>query len=109
MHDKVNHTGKEYVRYESGGCISTKTVEGYFAVLKRGVDGFYHHVSKGRPNRYLSEFDFRYNSREVSDAERRDLAIRWVGGKRLKYRESAGRLRRRKWKSDEARARISHH
>lgn len=87
-HDKVNHTAKEYVRYENGICISTNTVEGYFATLKRGIDGVYHHVGKGHLNRYLAEFDFRYNSREVSDSERRDLAIKQVGGKRLKYRDS---------------------
>jgi transposase-like protein len=89
-HDKVNHMVKEYVRYENGVCITTNTVEGYFATLKRGIDGVYHHVSKRHLNRYLSEFDFRYNAREVSDVERRDLAIKQVGGKRLKYRDSSG-------------------
>jgi transposase-like protein len=91
-HDKVNHTAKEYVRYENGVCITTNAVEGYFATLKRGIDGVYHHVGRQHLNRYLSEFDFRYNSREVSDVERRDLAIKQVGGKRLKYRDSSGSL-----------------
>jgi hypothetical protein len=89
-HDKVNHTAKEDVRYENGVCITTNTVEGYFATLKRGIDGVYHHVGRQHLNRYLSEFDFRYNSRDVSDVERRDLAIKQVGGKRLKYRDSCG-------------------
>jgi hypothetical protein len=91
-HDKVDHTAKEYVRYENGVFITTNTGEGYFVTLKRGIDGVYHHVSKRHPNRHLSEFDFRYNSRQVSDAERRDLAIKQVGGKRLKYRDSSGSL-----------------
>jgi transposase-like protein len=90
-HDKVNHTAKEYVRYENGVCISTNTVEGYFATLKRGIDGVYHHVGRQHLHRYLSEFDFRYNAREVSDVERRDLAIKQVGGKRLMYRDSCGK------------------
>lgn len=60
----------------------------YFATLKLGIDGIYHHVGRKHLNRYLAEFDFRYNSREVSDVERRDLAIKRVGGKRLKYRDS---------------------
>jgi transposase-like protein len=89
-HDKVNHSAKEYVRYENGVCITTNAVEGYFATLKRGIDGVYHHVGRGHLNRYLAEFDFRYNSRDVSDSERRDLAIKQVGGKRLKYRDSRG-------------------
>lgn len=90
-HDKVNHTAKEYVRYENGVCISTNTVEGYFATLKRGIDGVYHHVSKTHLNRYLSEFDFRYNHRDVSDTERAEMAVRSSEGKRLKYRDSCGK------------------
>lgn len=89
-HDKVNHTAKEYVRYENGVCITTNTVEGYFATLKRGIDGIYHHVGRQHLNRYLCEFDFRYNSRDVSDAERAQLAIKGVEGKRLMYRDSCG-------------------
>jgi transposase-like protein len=87
-HDKVNHAAKEYVRYENGVCISTNTVESYFALLKRGVHGVYHHVGRQHLNRYLSEFDFRYNAREVSDSERAQLAIKGVDGKRLTYRDS---------------------
>jgi hypothetical protein len=90
-HDTVNHTAKEYVRYENGVCISTNTVEGYFATLKRGIDGVYHHVGRQHLNRYLTEFDFRYNSRDVSDAERAQLALKGVDGKRLTYRDSCKR------------------
>lgn len=89
-HDKVNHTAKEYVRYENGVCITTNTVEGYFSILKRGIDGVYHHVGKQHLNRYLSEFDFRYNNRTVSDSERTEKAVRSSEGKRLKYRDSCG-------------------
>jgi transposase-like protein len=89
-HDQVNHTQKEYVRYENGLCITTNAVEGYFATLKRGINGVYHHVGKQHLHRYLSEFDFRYNARGVSDVERRDLAIAGAGGKRLMYRDSCG-------------------
>lgn len=87
-HDKVNHTAKEYVRYEKGVCITTNTVEGYFATLKRGINGVYHHVGKQHLHRYLSEFDFRYNARWVSDGNRTALAIKGTEGKRLMYRDS---------------------
>jgi len=90
-HDQVNHTEKEYVRYENGLCITTNAVEGFFANLKRGINGVYHHVGKHHLHRYLAEFDFRYNSREVSDVERRDMAIAQTSGKRLKYRDSCGK------------------
>jgi transposase-like protein len=90
-HSKVNHTAQEYVRKENGVKISTNAVEGYFANLRRGIDGVYHHVGKHHLHRYLSEFDFRYNSREVTDAERARLALKQVEGKRLMLRDSRGR------------------
>jgi transposase-like protein len=89
-HDKVNHGAGEYVRYEDGVCITTNTVEGYFANLKRGIDGVYHHVGRQHLHRYLSEFDFRYNARKITDSERTKLAIDGVKGKRLMYRDSCG-------------------
>jgi transposase-like protein len=87
-HDQVNHTAKEYVRYEDGLCITTNAIEGYFATLKRGINGVYHHVGKQHLHRYLSEFDFRYNAREVTDGERTVLALKGTGGKRLMLRNS---------------------
>jgi len=87
-HDRVNHTVKEYVRYENGLCITTNAVEGYFANLKRGINGVYHFVGKQHLHRYLTEFDFRYNSRELKDGERTVMAIKQTGGKRLMLRDS---------------------
>jgi transposase-like protein len=87
-HDQVNHSAGEYVRRENGVLISTNTIEGYFSILKRGINGVYHHVGKQHLHRYLSEFDFRYNARKVKDAERTVLAIKGVGGKRLMLRDS---------------------
>lgn len=91
-HDRVNHTVKEYVRYENGLCITTNAVEGYFANLKRGINGVYHFVGKQHLHRYLSEFDFRYNSREMKDGERTVMAIKQTGGKRLMLRDSRERF-----------------
>lgn len=68
--------------------ISTNTIEGCFSILKCGINGIYHHAGKQHLHRYLSEFDFRYNSRHVKDGERWLLAIRRVAGKRLTYRYS---------------------
>lgn len=82
-HGRVNHKKGEYSR----GDTTTNTVEGFFSLLKRGIRGVYHHVGEGHLHRYLSEFDFRYNARKVSDADRTDLAIAGFEGKRLKYRD----------------------
>jgi transposase-like protein len=88
-HSQVNHTEKEYVRYEDGLCITTNSIEGYFATLKRGINGVYHHVGKQHLHRYLSEFDFRYNSRKEKDGDRTLLALKSTGGKRLMLRDSS--------------------
>ena len=87
-HDTVNHSAGEYSRRENGVTITTNAVEGYFANLKRGINGVYHHVGKQHLHRYLSEFDFRYNARKIKDGERTLLAIKGVDGKRLKLRDS---------------------
>jgi transposase-like protein len=82
-HETVDHNF-EYVR----GDAHTNTAESYFAILKRGVNGTYHHVSEAHLPRYLAEFDFRYNNRAgmgVSDAERTRLALAGTVGKRLTY------------------------
>src|SRR3989344_6035133 len=71
-HSVVKHSKKEYVR----GNAHTNTVEGYFSLLKRGLIGTYHHVGAQHLQRYVSEFDFRYNNREITDAERADNALR---------------------------------
>jgi transposase-like protein len=87
-HDKVNHSAGEYVRYEDGVCISTNTIEGYFSILKRGINGVYHQVGKRHLHRYLAEFDFRYNTRKEKDGDRTLMALDQVEGKRLMLRDS---------------------
>jgi transposase-like protein len=52
-HETVNHID-EYVR----GDVHTNTAENYFSILKRGINGVYHHVSEAHLDRYLAEFDF---------------------------------------------------
>ena len=90
-HDQVNHNAKEYVRYEDGICITTNAIEGYFATLKRGINGVYHHVGQQHLHRYLSEFDFRHNSRKEKDGDRTLLAIKGADGRRLMLRDSIGK------------------
>lgn len=87
-HGTVNHSIDEYVR---GNFLDhTNTVEGYFSILKRGINGTYQHVSEAHLKRYLGEFDFRYNFRSISDAERALIAVKGIEGKRLTYRRVNG-------------------
>lgn len=88
QHDQVNHTAKEYARYEQGTLISTNRVEGFFGTLKRGINGVYHHVGKQHLHRYLSEFDFRYNTRQMKDGERTAQVLDRVTGKRLMLKQT---------------------
>jgi transposase-like protein len=85
-HDFVTHSKGEYVR--KGSDVHSNTIEGVFSLLKRGVMGTFHSISKKHLPNYLNEFEFRYNTRKVNDAERVSRAIKQVEGKRLKYRES---------------------
>lgn len=81
-HRVVNHGDKEYVR----GDVYTNTAESSFALLKRGIVGIYHAVSKEHLHRYVSEFDFRWNTRKMNDGDRTVAAIQGASGKRLPYR-----------------------
>jgi len=85
-HGKVNHSASEYVT--TGGFKHSNTVENFFSIFKRGVIGTYHHMSEAHLARYTAEFDFRYNTRKVNDAERADAALLGAAGKRLTYRRA---------------------
>lgn len=89
-HSTIRNPWKICARKEGDVLISTNTIEGYFSILKRGINGVYHHVGKQHLHRYLNEFDFRYNSRNFTDGDRSLLAIRKVTGERLKYWDSSG-------------------
>jgi transposase-like protein len=78
-HKSINHSMGQY----ADGDISTNTVESYFALLKRGVHGTFHHISKKHLHRYCDEFACRWNNREVSDGERTVAVIRGIEGKSL--------------------------
>lgn len=83
-HSSVNHSAREYVT--GGGYKHSNTAENFFSIFKRGVIGVYHHMSEAHLGRYCAEFDFRYNTREMTDGERAALALKGGVGKRLTYR-----------------------
>jgi hypothetical protein len=84
-HGSVNHSAKEYVR---GVFHHTNTAENFFSIFKRGVIGTYHHMSEAHMGRYCAEFDFRYNTRAITDAERTVEVLKGIVGKRLTYRRT---------------------
>jgi transposase-like protein len=82
-HSSVDHSAEEYVRL--GGFAHTNTVESHFALFKRGVYGTF--ISEAHLHRYLAEFDFRANTRDLSDGERTAALLAGAKGKRLLYRQ----------------------
>ena len=84
-HSVVNRSAKEYVT--TGGFKHSNTAENFFSIFKRGVIGTYHHLSEAHLARYCKEFDFRYNTRKITDAEHSVIAIKAARGKRLMYRQ----------------------
>lgn len=87
-HNRVHHTRGEYV---SKSGATTNNVENFFSVFKRGMRGVYQHCSEKHLQRYLDEFDFRYNHRAalgVDDVTRAIAAVKGAEGKRLLYRVS---------------------
>ena len=82
-HHTVCHSEGEYAR----GRVHSNSVEGFFSIVKRGLHGIYHSVSKQHLHRYMAEFEFRYNHRDIEDGDRVIAAIQGANGKRLRYSE----------------------
>lgn len=83
-HYTVTHSRHQYVHPQTGA--HSNSIEGYFGIFKRGMKGVYQHCAEKHLQSYLNEFDFRYNTRKISDAERAELALKGSAGKRLTYR-----------------------
>ena len=92
-HHVVNHSVQEYYRMNKDGTEAhTNTAESFFSLVKRGVYGSWHHVSKEHLPKYASEFAFRWTRRKVSDGQRTVAAIQTTEGKRLFYRKTSQHL-----------------
>jgi transposase-like protein len=81
-HEMVDHGAGEYVR----GDAYSNTAESRFSLMKRAVYGTHHSVSEAHLQRYLAEWDFKWNTRKISDGERAALIAKGIEGKRLTYR-----------------------
>ena len=82
-HHTVRHSLREYALRG----VHVNTAESFFSLLKRGLIGTFHAVSKRHLHRYVNEFAFRWNHRKEDDGARTVAAIRGAEGKRLRYRE----------------------
>ena len=87
-HDTVNHSRDVYHRKNEDGTISTtNSAESFFSLLKRGVYGSWHHVSREHLPKYANEFAFRWSHNKMTDGARMAAIVPLLDGKRLLYRQ----------------------
>lgn len=83
-HRFADHSANQFAK----GITHSNTAENFFSIFKRGVIGTYHHMSEAHLGRYCAEFDLRYNTRDMNDAERaREILLGGIG-RRLTYRRT---------------------
>lgn len=87
-HRRVKHALGQYVRYTLDGTqVTTNRIEGFWAGLKRQLHGTHHSVSRKHLHRYVSEVEFKYNNRKLTDGERTVKLIQAADHRRLTYAE----------------------
>jgi transposase-like protein len=71
-HESVKHSAGEYVKTNSRVAfkIHTNSIEGFWSMVKRGIYGVYHWASAKHINKYLNEYSYKYNTKELTDAQR---------------------------------------
>jgi len=88
-HQTVNHA----VQYVDG-VVHTNTLENFWALLKRCINGTWVSVEPFHLFRYLDEQAYRYNERRGKDGDRFFRAISNIFGKRLTYKQLRGKTKR---------------
>jgi transposase-like protein len=86
QHAVINHA-VEYVN----GNVHTNAMENFWSLLKRGLHGTYISTEPFHLFRYIDEQAFRFNNRKMTDAERFDLAVKGIVGKRLTFDQLTGK------------------
>ena len=84
-HEAVNHSIGEYVRDQA----HTNGIESFWAMLKRGYHGTYHHMSTKHLGRYVGEFSGRHNNRPADTIDQMQATTQGMVGKRLRYQDLA--------------------
>lgn len=85
-HETVKHSISEYVRDQA----HTNGIESFWALLKRGYHGTYHHMSPKHLQRYVNEFAGRYGVRELDTADQMANVAKRMAGKKLSYKALIG-------------------
>ena len=83
LHKTVNHSAGEYVN----DWAHTQGIESFWALMKRGLHGTYHHVSVKHLDRYVDEFSGRHNARPLDTINQMERMVQGMNGKRLRYQD----------------------
>ena len=75
MSKVIPHSVIRHSDWYVDGDIHTNTIEGFWALLKRGMFGQFHSVSRRHLQRYVDEFCYRYNLRKADCDMAFDLTI----------------------------------
>jgi transposase-like protein len=87
VHDFIDHA-ESYVQ----GAVHTNGLENFWSLFKRALKGTYVSVEPFHLQAYADEQAFRFNNRKMTDAERFDIGIRQIVGKRIMYAELTGKV-----------------
>ena len=82
-HKSVRHSIGEYVK----GDVHTNGIESLWSMMKRGINGTYHHISPKHTERYAVEFAGRHNNRPLDTIDQMAEMVRGVEGRRLRYKD----------------------
>jgi transposase-like protein len=85
-HEVINHA----IEYANGN-VHTNGMENFWSLVKRQLHGTYISVEPFHLFRYIDEQAFRFNNRKMTDAQRFDIGVREIVGKRLTYAELTGK------------------
>ena len=82
-HESVSHSVSEYVRDQA----HVNGLESFWAGLKRGYHGTYHHMSPKHLERYVNEFSGRHNDRPSDTIDQMANIAQGMMGKQLRYKD----------------------
>ena len=85
-HEAVKHSVGEYVR----GQAHVNGMESFWAILRRGYDGTFHHISESHLHRYVNEFAGRHNIRGMDTIDMMGTVAENMAGSRLMYKDLIG-------------------
>ena len=95
-HKVVNHSADEYVKEgftnkrgeeRKTFKVHTNTIEGYWAWVKRGIYGIHHWVSEKHMQKYLNDYSFKYNTKDLQNNERFVMFLQNVISNKLTYKD----------------------